>query len=51
MDTALSIAPVEPAGAADDFVLDVKIVEPGPGRLVLLSDTDDGCDTEKPGDC
>ena len=35
----------------DDFELDVTIVEAGPGRLALLSSTDDNCDTKKPGDC
>lgn len=35
----------------DGFELDVRIVEAGPGRLALLSSTDDNCDTKKPGDC
>jgi len=41
------------SSAADDgdFELDVTVVEAGPGRLALLADTDDNCDTKKPGDC
>jgi FxLD family lantipeptide len=35
----------------DDFALDVTIVEAGPGRLALMADTDDNCDTKKDGDC
>lgn len=35
----------------DDFVLDVRLVEAGPDTTILLGDTDDGCDTQRPGDC
>ena len=36
---------------ADEFDLDVRIVEFGPVAAALLADTDDGCDTKKDGDC
>lgn len=36
---------------ADEFDLDVRIVEFGPVAAALLADTDDGCDTRKDGDC
>ena len=31
--------------------LDVRVVESGEGVNVLLANTDDGCDTQKNGDC
>ncbi|MEU8182068.1 FxLD family lanthipeptide [Micromonospora sp. NPDC049047] len=34
----------------DPFQLDVQIVTDGP-VAALLADTDDGCDTQKNGDC
>ncbi|MFD4144094.1 FxLD family lanthipeptide [Streptomyces sp. NPDC058572] len=34
-----------------DLALDVKIVTAGPVAAALLSSTDDGCDTDKNGDC
>lgn len=52
MFTELSAVASEPSGEdGDAFALDVTIVEAGPGRLALLADTDDNCDTKKPGDC
>jgi FxLD family lantipeptide len=36
---------------ADDFRLDVRIVEVGPVGAALLSSTDDGCDTVRGSDC
>jgi FxLD family lantipeptide len=48
----LSVAAPQPTGEeGDDFALDVTVVETGPGRLALLADTDDNCDTKKNGDC
>lgn len=35
----------------DPFQLDVQIVTEGPVAAALLADTDDGCDTQKNGDC
>lgn len=39
--------------AADgvDFDLDVRIVDAGPVAAALLASTDNGCDTQKTGDC
>lgn len=34
-----------------DLDLDVRIVTAGPVAAALLSSTDDGCDTQKNGDC
>ncbi|MEU7162028.1 FxLD family lanthipeptide [Streptomyces chrestomyceticus] len=34
-----------------DLDLDVTIVTAGPVAAALLSSTDDGCDTQKNGDC
>ncbi|MCW2948940.1 MAG: hypothetical protein JWR24_5657 [Actinoallomurus sp.] len=34
-----------------DLDLDVSIVESGDAVNVLLGNTDDGCDTQKQGDC
>lgn len=34
-----------------DFDLDVRIVDVGPVAAVLLGSTDNGCDTQKSGDC
>lgn len=34
-----------------DLDLDVRIVESGDAVNVLLANTDDGCDTQKNGDC
>lgn len=34
-----------------DLDLDVKIVTAGPVAAALLSSTDDGCDTDRNGDC
>lgn len=36
---------------AGRFDLDVRIVETGELDRVLLASTDDGCDTQKSGDC
>lgn len=36
---------------AGDFDLDVSIVEVGDAVNVLLCSTDNGCDTQKDGDC
>ncbi|GAA3298466.1 FxLD family lanthipeptide [Dactylosporangium cerinum] len=44
----LAQQPVEGAGR---FELDVRIVESGELDRVLLASTDDGCDTQKQGDC
>jgi FxLD family lantipeptide len=35
----------------DDLDLDVSIVEEGDAAAVLLASTDNGCDTNKGGDC
>jgi FxLD family lantipeptide len=35
----------------DDFDLDVSIVETGDAASALLCSTDNGCDTQKQGDC
>lgn len=43
-----------PSAAASDGAeldLDVSIVSRGPVAAALLSSTDDGCDTQKGGDC
>ncbi len=34
-----------------DFDLDVRIVDTGPVAAALLGSTDNGCDTQKSGDC
>ncbi|MGH3511432.1 MAG: FxLD family lanthipeptide [Pseudonocardiaceae bacterium] len=34
-----------------DFDLDVRIVESGDAAEALLGSTDNGCDTQKQGDC
>lgn len=39
------------AADAGGFDLDVRIVETGPVAGVLMANTDDGCDTQKNGDC
>ncbi|GAA4612825.1 hypothetical protein GCM10023195_55230 [Actinoallomurus liliacearum] len=39
----------QPVGTELD--LDVRIVESGSAVSVLLGNTDDGCDTQKNGDC
>ncbi|WP_433616942.1 FxLD family lanthipeptide [Dactylosporangium sp. CA-139114] len=39
------------APAAGRFELDVRLVESGELDRVLLASTDDGCDTQKNGDC
>ncbi|MGH3767806.1 MAG: FxLD family lanthipeptide [Pseudonocardiaceae bacterium] len=36
---------------AGDFDLDVSIVESGDAAAALLGSTDNGCDTQKQGDC
>lgn len=36
---------------AGDFDLDVRIVEAGDAVNALLCSTDNGCDTQKNGDC
>jgi FxLD family lantipeptide len=41
----------QPAEGAGRFELDVRIVESGDLDRVLLASTDDGCDTQKTGDC
>ncbi|WP_306209562.1 FxLD family lanthipeptide [Actinoplanes sp. RD1] len=43
-------APIETDGD-DGFDLDVRLVEFGPTSALLLANTDDGCDTQKQGDC
>jgi len=47
--SAISLASTEPAD--DGFALDVRIVESGPDNAQLFANTDDGCDTQKQGDC
>jgi FxLD family lantipeptide len=39
------------APPVDPFDLDISIVESGDAVNVLLGNTDDGCDTQKQGDC
>ncbi|WP_432991796.1 FxLD family lanthipeptide [Dactylosporangium sp. CA-233914] len=39
------------ATGAGRFELDVRLVESGELDRVLLASTDDGCDTQKNGDC
>lgn len=34
-----------------DLDLDVRIATAGPVAAVLMANTDDGCDTQKTGDC
>lgn len=34
-----------------EFDLDMRIVEFGPVSAALLGNTDDGCDTDRNGDC
>jgi FxLD family lantipeptide len=38
-------------GDAEEFDLDVRIVEAGPVAAMLLGGTDDGCDTVQGSDC
>ncbi|WP_329064639.1 FxLD family lanthipeptide [Streptomyces sp. NBC_01429] len=40
-----------PATDVVDLDLNVRIVTAGPVAAALLSSTDDGCDTQKNGDC
>lgn len=40
-----------PQSDAVDLDLNVTIVTAGPVAAALLSSTDDGCDTDKNGDC
>ncbi|MEN8649450.1 FxLD family lanthipeptide [Streptomyces sp. 21So2-11] len=40
-----------PASDSVDLDLSVRIVTAGPVAAALLSSTDDGCDTQKNGDC
>ena len=47
--SATAVAPTE--SADDGFDLDVRIVESGPDNAQLFASTDDGCDTQKQGDC
>ncbi|WP_085066375.1 FxLD family lanthipeptide [Catenuloplanes japonicus] len=51
LSTSSVVTAVVSGDTDDGFDLDVRIVEGGPGRLALLADTDDNCDTQKPGDC
>ncbi|MCL9758831.1 FxLD family lanthipeptide [Frankia sp. AiPa1] len=44
------LAPPVPS-VADEFRLDIRIVERGPAAAALLGDTDDGCDTVRGSDC
>jgi FxLD family lantipeptide len=37
--------------ARDGFDLDVRIVTAGMPAAAMLGDTDDGCDTQRDGDC
>lgn len=47
--TADTVHPV--AANIVDLDLDVRIVVAGPVATALLGSTDDGCDTDKDGDC
>jgi FxLD family lantipeptide len=53
----MSVSTVELRRGADvaevdlDLDLDVSIVESGDAVSALLGNTDDGCDTQKTGDC
>jgi FxLD family lantipeptide len=49
MGTETLVQPVQEDTA--DFDLDVSIVEDGDAVDALLSSTDNGCDTQKQGDC
>ncbi|WP_435131436.1 FxLD family lanthipeptide [Actinacidiphila sp. bgisy144] len=49
MDIVTSTPPKAVEGV--DLDLDVRIVTAGPVAAALLSSTDDGCDTQKNGDC
>lgn len=49
MDIVTSASPKVVEGV--DLDLDVRIVTAGPVAAALLSSTDDGCDTQKNGDC
>ncbi|OLL75596.1 hypothetical protein Ae168Ps1_3998 [Pseudonocardia sp. Ae168_Ps1] len=37
--------------SGNEFDLDMRLVEFGPVASVLLGNTDDGCDTDRNGDC
>ncbi|MET7394258.1 FxLD family lanthipeptide [Dactylosporangium sp. NPDC005572] len=46
-----SLATEQQAAGAGRFELDVRLVDSGELDRVLLASTDDGCDTQKNGDC
>lgn len=53
MNTSTMGSPAKTTPQADSVSLDlnVRIVTAGPVAAALLSSTDDGCDTDRNGDC
>lgn len=47
----MNTSTMRPKSDAVDLDLNVTIVTAGPVAAALLSSTDDGCDTDKNGDC
>jgi FxLD family lantipeptide len=51
MTTAVSTTVENTIPAEDELFLDITVVEEGDAVEALLLSTDNGCDTQKQGDC